>query len=89
MKKFIIPISAFLLLIAFYGYSHRTKGANSFATIVPAILGDTTDVSLQRGFSFNNVNTLSFTELNSWLTGKFLPPTDGILVRGVKGPTVY
>jgi hypothetical protein len=43
----------------------------------------------QRGFQFNQVNTLSFSELNSWLTGDFFPPTDGTLLRTPKDRTVY
>jgi hypothetical protein len=49
----------------------------------------TYQVFLQRGFSFNNVNTLSYEELNSWVTGSFLPPVDGTLVKGNANPTVY
>ena len=43
----------------------------------------TYQVFLQRGFSFDNVNTLSYEELNSWVTGSFLPPVDGTLVKAV------
>lgn len=46
-------------------------------------------VFLQRKFSFNNVNTLSFEELNSWATGNFLPPVEGTLVKTPKNQTVY
>ena len=45
MKKFIIPILIFALIAGFYGFSQKPKGASTFAAIVPAILGDTTDVS--------------------------------------------
>lgn len=46
-------------------------------------------VFLQRGFSFSGVSTLSNGELDSWVTGSFLPPTEGTLVRAVKNKTVY
>lgn len=49
----------------------------------------TYQVFKQRKFSFASVNTLSFSELNSWVTGNFLPPQDGTLVRGQKNKTVY
>ncbi len=42
-----------------------------------------------RNFSFANVVTLSGTELGSWLTGNFLAPPDGTLVRTPGNPTVY
>ena len=46
-------------------------------------------VYIQRGMNLKQVNTLSYAELMSWPTGNFLPPTDGTLVRGQKGPAVY
>ena len=49
----------------------------------------TYQVFTQRGFSFNDVNTLSYEELNSWATGSFLPPLDGTLVKAAGNPTVY
>jgi len=49
----------------------------------------TYQVFQQRGLSFSNVNTLSFSELNSWVTGSFLAPVDGTLIRTAKDNTVY
>jgi len=49
----------------------------------------TYQVFMQRGFSFSNVNTLSNEELDSWVTGSFLPPTEGTLVKANSNPTVY
>lgn len=46
-------------------------------------------VFLQNNFSFSNVNTLSYEELSSWVTGNFLPPREGTLVKGQKDKTVY
>jgi thermitase len=46
-------------------------------------------VFLQRKFSFANVNTLSFPELNSWSTVNFLPPNEGTLVKTSNNRTVY
>ncbi len=46
-------------------------------------------VFLDRGLRFDRVSTLSDAELNSWLTGQFLPPADGALVRARKNPTIY
>jgi hypothetical protein len=43
----------------------------------------------QRDLDFKNVNTLSYEELSSWVTGNFLPPADGTLIRSVKNQTVY
>jgi thermitase len=49
----------------------------------------TYQVFLLRNFKFSDVRTLSYTEVNSWLTGSFLSPPDGTLVRTGKNPTVY
>ena len=49
----------------------------------------TYQVFVQRKYSFANVNTISFSEMSSWITGNLLAPTDGTLVRGVKNRTVY
>ena len=49
----------------------------------------TYQVYMQRGMNLKKVNTLSFAELSSWPTGNFLPPTDGTLVRGLRGPAVF
>lgn len=43
----------------------------------------------QRKFSFTNVATLSSEEMNSWLTDKLLPPTEGTLVKSRSNQTVY
>ncbi len=49
----------------------------------------TYQVFQQRGFKFSDVNTVSYPEVSSWITGPFLAPTDGTLVRGSRGQTVY
>ncbi len=49
----------------------------------------TYQVFSMRGFSFNNVFTLSNTEVNSWVLGSFLAPPEGTLVRTAKNTTVY
>ncbi len=49
----------------------------------------TARVFQQRGLQNNTINTLSFSELNSWTTGPFFSPVEGTLIRGVKNPTVY
>lgn len=49
----------------------------------------TLQVFEQRKFSFFNVNTLSFSELNSWVTANFLPPEEGALVKATRNKTVY
>ncbi len=49
----------------------------------------TSQVFLQRGFKFANVNTVTTEELQSWLTGKFLPPVDGTLIKSATNKTVY
>jgi hypothetical protein len=49
----------------------------------------TFSVFQQRSLSFANVQSVSFTELNSWPTGNFLPPVEGTLLRTVKNKTVY
>ncbi|HVY67753.1 MAG TPA: S8 family serine peptidase [Patescibacteria group bacterium] len=46
-------------------------------------------VFLQRQFSFANVNTLSYSEINSWVTGGLLVPLDGTLVKSSGGKTIY
>jgi subtilisin family serine protease len=46
-------------------------------------------IFLQRGLSFNDINIVGDAEFSSWLTGTFMPPQEGTLVRSVKDPTVY
>jgi hypothetical protein len=46
-------------------------------------------VFLERKFTFDRVISLSDVEVDSWLTGKFLPPSDGALVRSHTNRTVY
>ncbi len=43
----------------------------------------------QRKLSFANVNTLSYSEMNSWQTGSFYPPLEGTLLRSAQNKTVY
>jgi subtilisin family serine protease len=49
----------------------------------------TYQVFQMRQFSFIQVNVLSLAEINSWVTGSFLTPPEGALVRTAKNPTVY
>jgi hypothetical protein len=49
----------------------------------------TNQVFQQRQLNFANVFTLSFAELNSWVTGSFLSPLDGTLLRTEKSRTIY
>jgi hypothetical protein len=49
----------------------------------------TFSVFQQRGFNFSSVQTVSFTEFNSWPAGNFLPPAEGTLLRTVRNKTVY
>jgi hypothetical protein len=49
----------------------------------------TYQVFVQRGFNFANVNTLSYEELDSWVTGSFLPPLDGSVIKAAGNQTVY
>lgn len=41
------------------------------------------------GLRFDQIITVSDSDLKSWLTGKFLSPREGTLVRGYVNPTVY
>ncbi len=47
------------------------------------------DVFVQRKFTFDRVFTLGDVEMDAWLTGKFLPPSDGALARSRTNRTVY
>lgn len=49
----------------------------------------TREVFAARGLNFLNVLTFSEEEVSSWLTGKFLSPPEGFLLKGKKNPTVY
>lgn len=49
----------------------------------------TYQIFLQRKYSFAQVNNVTDEEINSWLTGTFLPPVEGTLVRAPKNPTIY
>ncbi len=49
----------------------------------------TYQVFVQRNFDFSNVNVVSFSELNSWVQGNFLPPAEGTLLRTTANKTVY
>jgi hypothetical protein len=46
-------------------------------------------IFLQRNINPSSVSTVSDQEISSWLTGTFLPPNEGTLVRTVHNPTVY
>lgn len=43
----------------------------------------------QRKFQAQQVSILSGAEISSWVTGKFLPPLDGTLVKSRKSSTIY
>jgi hypothetical protein len=49
----------------------------------------TAQIFSQRGLDFKNVNIVSYSELNSWPQGNFLPPTEGALVKTLGKKTVY
>ena len=49
----------------------------------------TYEIFKHRGFNFNQVNTLSVSELDSWATGALLPPAEGTLVKIARDKTVY
>ena len=44
---------------------------------------------MQRKLTFANVNTLSYSEVNSWQTGSFYPPVEGTLIKIERNKTVY
>lgn len=41
------------------------------------------------GFSFNNVATVTYSEIASWVTGSLLVPPEGTLVKSSNNPTVF
>jgi len=43
----------------------------------------------QRMLNFNGINTVSYTEVSSWVTGNFLPPIDGTVVKTPKNQTIF
>jgi hypothetical protein len=49
----------------------------------------TYQVFLLRGYKFTDVVSLPVFEINSWITGSFLAPPEGTLVRTGGNPTVY
>ena len=49
----------------------------------------TYQVFMQRKLTFANVNTLSYSEVNSWQTGSFYPPVEGTLIKIARNKTVY
>ena len=49
----------------------------------------TAQIFTHLGLRFSEVNTVSYSELNSWPTGSFLAPKDGTLVKAHKNKTVY
>lgn len=49
----------------------------------------TYQIFLQRKYVFAQVNNVTDEEINSWLTGTFLPPVEGTLVRAKVNPTIY
>ncbi len=49
----------------------------------------TYQVFKQRKLNFAHINTLSYSEINSWQTGSFYPPLEGTLVKLARNKTVY
>lgn len=49
----------------------------------------TAEVFKLKEFNQQSVNTLNNMEVSTWLTGKFLAPPEGALVRGIVSPAVY
>jgi hypothetical protein len=49
----------------------------------------TYQVFMQRKLSFAQVNTLSYSEVNSWQTGSFYSPAEGTLVKSAQNKTVF
>lgn len=49
----------------------------------------TASVFKLRGFRYPDVNVVSYSELESWVTGNFLLPPDGALVKAGRSRTVY
>lgn len=47
------------------------------------------EVFLLQKFSFNHVQTVSLSEINSWVTGALLLPPEGVLIKAPSNPTVY
>lgn len=47
------------------------------------------EVFLMHQFSFNHVQTVSWPEINSWVTGALLLPPEGVLIKAPNNPTVY
>ncbi len=42
-----------------------------------------------RGFTYNSVNNIGASEVNSWVSGGLLAPPDGLLVRAKSNTTIY
>lgn len=49
----------------------------------------TASVFKLRGFRYSDINVVSYPELESWVTGNFLLPPDGALVKAGRSRTVY
>lgn len=49
----------------------------------------TYQVFRQRGYNFADVNTVDTFEFNSWISGKFLAPKEGTLVKTPNSPALY
>lgn len=49
----------------------------------------TFQIFLQRNITAAEINVISDAELDSWVTGTFLPPIEGTLVKTSSNPTVY
>lgn len=49
----------------------------------------TANVFAERKFNFSDIAILTNVEVGSWVQGSFLTPSDGVLIRSEKNPTVY
>ncbi len=43
----------------------------------------------QRGYKFSDINVVSFTEFNSWITGSFMAPAEGTIMKAKTGGKMY
>ena len=72
------------------GTNVKASGNSTVYEIIGGIKRPITyQILLQRGIPLTSITTVGDEELSSWLSGTFLPPNDGTLVRTGKNPTVY
>jgi hypothetical protein len=48
-----------------------------------------TKVFSQRKLKFTDIKVVSFSELNSWVQGSFLPPEEGVIVKNALGRSLF